>query len=110
LRVTIPFRETFHSYYKYYAFVRPELFRDGWDRDKVLLAVRAEGIPCFSGSCSEIYLEEAFLPSLRPQQRLAVARRLGETSLMFLVHPTLGEEEMNDVYLALKKVLVKASV
>src|ERR1039458_3477958 len=110
LRLTIPLRETFHSYYKYYAFVRPELFRDGWDRDKVLLAVRAEGIPCFSGSCSEIYLEEAFLPSLRPIQRLSVARRLGETSLMFLVHPTLGEEEMNDVYLALKKVLVKASV
>jgi dTDP-4-amino-4,6-dideoxygalactose transaminase len=110
IRRTIPLPETFHSYYKYYAFVRPELFRGGWDRDKVLLAVRAEGIPCFSGSCSEIYLEAAFLPVQRPLQRLAVARRLGETSLMFLVHPTLGEEEMNDVYLALKKVLVRATV
>ena len=110
LRLTIPLQETFHSYYKYYAFVRPERIRKGWDRDKVLLAVRAEGIPCFSGSCSEIYLERAFSGTPRPTRRLAVARRLGGTSLMFLVHPTLGDEEMNDVYLALKKVMSIASV
>lgn len=110
IRLTIPKKRTYHSYYKYYVFVRPERMRDGWDRDKILLAVRAEGIPCFSGSCSEVYLEEAFLPALRPPQRLAVARRLGETSLMFLVHPTLGGKDMNDVYLALKKVLVVASI
>jgi dTDP-4-amino-4,6-dideoxygalactose transaminase len=75
-----------------------------------LLALRAEGIPCFSGSCSEIYLEKAFMPTPRPIKRLAVARHLGKTSLMFLVHPTLGNEEMNDVYRALKKVLKIASI
>jgi dTDP-4-amino-4,6-dideoxygalactose transaminase len=110
IRLTIPLLETFHSYYKYYAFVRPERIRKGWDRDKVLLALRAEGIPCFSGSCSEIYLEKAFMPTPRPIKRLAVARHLGKTSLMFLVHPTLGNEEMNDVYRALKKVLKIASI
>ena len=110
VRITIPLQETFHSYYKYYAFVRPERIRKGWNRDKVLLALRAEGIPCFSGSCSEIYLEKAFTRTPRPIKRLAVARRLGGTSLMFLVHPTLGDEEMNDVYRALTKVLKIASV
>jgi dTDP-4-amino-4,6-dideoxygalactose transaminase len=110
LRLTIPLEETFHSYYKYYAFVRPERIRKGWDRDRVLSALRAEGIPCFSGSCSELYLEKAFMRTLRPIKRLAVARHLGETSLMFLVHPTLGDEEMNDVYRALKQILVIASV
>lgn len=110
IRLTIPQKGTYHSYYKYYVFVRPERMRDGWDRDRVLLAVRAEGIPCSSGSCSELYLEEAFLPALRPRQRLAVARRLGETSLMFPVHPTLGEKDMDDIYLALQKVLVAACI
>lgn len=96
LRVTVPPPEIGHSYYKYYAFVRPEKLRDGWTRDRIIAAIVAEGIPCFSGSCSEIYLEKAFPYDMRPSQRLDVARELGETSLMFLVHPTLSEKDMLD--------------
>ena len=59
-----------------------------------LSRIAAQGVPCFSGSCSEIYLEKAFPPEWRPQERLPVARELGETSLMFLVHPTLNEEDI----------------
>jgi len=57
-------------------------------------AINALGIPCFTGSCSEIYLEKAFPPELRPPERLPVARELGDTSIMFLVHPTLSDEDM----------------
>jgi dTDP-4-amino-4,6-dideoxygalactose transaminase len=94
LRVTLPPAHIFHSYYKYYVFVRPERLRDGWSRDKILQEISAKGIPCFSGSCSEVYLEKAFPASMRPVDRLPVARELGETSLMFLVHPTLRDENI----------------
>ena len=110
LRVTIPPPEVGHAYYKYYVFVRPEKLNTGWDRERIMAAVNAEGIPCFSGSCSEIYLEKAFTSAgLAPKKRLPVAKKLGETSLMFLVHPTLGRREMVDTSLAVEKVMLAAS-
>ncbi|AGL03589.1 DegT/DnrJ/EryC1/StrS family aminotransferase [Desulfoscipio gibsoniae] len=105
LRVTLPPQGFKHAYYKYYIFIRPEKIKDGWNRDRVMAALCAEGIPCFSGSCSEIYLEKAFAgQGLGPPARLKTARELGETSLMFLVHPTLTEADMEDVCLAVEKV------
>jgi dTDP-4-amino-4,6-dideoxygalactose transaminase len=109
LRVTVPPEEIGHAYYKYYVFLRPEWLRDGWSRDHLLQAVVAEGIPCFSGSCSEIYLEKAFPQDRRPAHRLPAARQLGETSLMFLVHPTLSVQDMLDTVRAVEKVLKDAS-
>jgi dTDP-4-amino-4,6-dideoxygalactose transaminase len=109
LRVTIPPPEVEHAYYKYYAFVRPERLRTGWTRDRIVEAVIAEGVPCFSGSCSEIYLEKAFETVSRPAKRLKVAQELGETSLMFLVHPTLSRSDINDCVAAVGKVMNNAS-
>jgi dTDP-4-amino-4,6-dideoxygalactose transaminase len=110
LRLAIPPPDVGHAYYKCYVFVRPEKLNPGWDRDRIMAAVTAEGIPCFSGSCSEIYLEKAFASAgLSPKKRLPVAKKLGETSLMFLVHPTLGRREMVDTALAVKKVMLAAS-
>jgi len=99
------------AYYKYYVFVRPEKLRDGWDRDRIMNAIVAEGIPCFSGSCSEIYLEKAFVKAgIGPGRRLPAARKSGETSMMFLVHPTLGADEMRDTCRAVEKVMRKAQM
>jgi dTDP-4-amino-4,6-dideoxygalactose transaminase len=109
LRVTIPPADVKHVYYKYYVFMRPERLRAGWSRDRVIESVRAEGIPCFSGSCSEIYLEKAFPREMKPPHRLPVAKELGETSLMFLVHPTLSEQDMQDTADAMEKVLTHAT-
>ena len=105
LRVTAPPAEIKHSYYKYYVFLRPERLRDGWSRQQIIDAINAEGIPCFSGSCSEIYLEKAFANSSVPGGRLPVAKELGETALMFLVHPTLSENDMHEAADAVGKVL-----
>ncbi len=105
LRVTVPPSYVQHAYYKYYVFIRPEMLRPGWTRDRLIESITAEGVPCFSGSCSEIYLEKAFPPDWRPNCRLPVARELGETSLMFLVHPTLSEIDMHATCLAVTKVL-----
>ena len=109
LRTTVPPRDFYHSYYKYYVFVSPEALLPGWNRDRIMNSVTAEGIPCFSGSCSEIYLEKAF-NNIAPAQRLPVARQLGETSLMFLVHPTLSDNDIRDTISAVQKVMEYASV
>ena len=99
---------SYHAYYKYYAFVRPELLASGWNRDRIMEAINAEGIPCSVGSCSEIYREKAF-SDLQSSARLPIARELGDTSLMFLVHPTLSENDIRDTYQAVEKVMQAAS-
>jgi hypothetical protein len=109
LRLTATPTDVFHSYYKYYAFVRPERLHPDWSRNRLVEAINAEGIPCFSGSCSEIYLEKAFPEEMRPCHRLPVARELGETSLMFLVHPTLTDVDMHDTADAVRKVMAHAT-
>ena len=111
LRIPIAPPHCSHSYYKYYAFVRPENLKEGWSRDRIVQNLQAEGIPCGPGSCSEIYLEKAFgQPGLRPSERLPVARELGETSLMFMVHPTLTKAEIEATATAVKKVMDAASL
>ena len=108
-RMTHPGEEVFHSYYKYYVFVNTEELAAGWDRDRIMNAVTAQGVPCFSGSCSEIYLEKAFVHAgYGPQKRLPVAQKLGETSLMFLVHPTLSAQDMMRVADAVDVVMAQA--
>ncbi len=109
LRVTRPPDHFVHSYYKYYVFLRKERLRSSWDQQRIIQAVQDEGVPCSSGICSEIYLEKTFPPELRPSQRLPVARELGETALMFLVHPTLSEADMEDTANAVEKVLAHAT-
>jgi len=105
LRVTMPPKHIEHAYYKYYAFVRPEALGPGWTRDRIIEAINAEGIQCFSGSCSEIYLEKAFPAEWRPESRLPVACELGETSLMLLLHPTLTEDYMRAACRAVKGIM-----
>ncbi len=110
LRLTVPSSEIFHSYYKYYTFVRPEQLKDGWGRDRIMEAINAEGVPCFSGSCSEIYRERAFCDNvLGPLEPLQISKELGETSLMFLVHPTLSRADIEKTCIAIRKVLKDAT-
>lgn len=92
VRTTVPPAEIGHAYYKYYAFVRPEALASGWSRDRILSEILATGIPALSGSCSEIYLERAFARAGLQQAFCPVARELGATSMMFLVHPTISSE------------------
>ena len=109
LRATIPPQYIGHAYYKYYAFVRPETLRSGWSRDRILAEICARGVPCFAGSCSEVYLEKAFPAEWRPKHRLPVARELGETSLMFPVHPTLTSEQIGQSCEMLRDVMREAT-
>lgn len=97
LRITSTPEDVGHAYYKYYVFIEPEKLRADWPVIRIIEAINAEGIPCFGGSCAEIYRERAFEErGWGRQQPLPVARMLGETSLMFLVHPTLDDATMAD--------------
>lgn len=84
-----------HAAYKCYVQVNIDALPEGWSRDRIMAEINALGVPCFSGSCSEVYLEHAFdYTKWRPVERLKNAQQLGETSLMFLVHPTLTENNI----------------
>jgi dTDP-4-amino-4,6-dideoxygalactose transaminase len=99
-----------HAQYKFYAFIKPELLSVGWSRDRIVDEINALGVPCFQGSCSEVYLEKAFdNTEYRPKTYLPTARELGETSLMFLVHPTLTDKEINKTLAVINDILAQAS-
>ena len=99
-----------HAAYKCYVFVEPAQLKEGWSRDRILSEIAARGVPCFSGSCSEVYLEKAFdNTDWLPDEPLTIARELGETSLMFLVHPTLTALEIDKTCQVLADVMVAAA-
>lgn len=99
-----------HAAYKCYVFVEPDQLDEDWNRDRIMQEISAHGVPCFQGSCSEVYLEKAFDDTgWRPAAPLPVARELGETSLMFLVHPTLNEHEITQTCVALSEVMREAT-
>jgi dTDP-4-amino-4,6-dideoxygalactose transaminase len=99
-----------HAAYKCYVFVEPEQLNSEWSRDRILSEISALGVPVFSGSCSEVYLEKAFDGTgWRPDNRLPIAKELGETSLMFLVHPTLSRTEIDKTCTALSAVMKLAT-
>ncbi len=97
-----------HAAYKCYVQVNIEQLPQGWSRDRIMAEINALGVPCFSGSCSEVYLEHAFDDTpWRPAQRLANAQQLGESSLMFLVHPTLSTDSMDKTVAAIHEVIAR---
>ncbi len=107
LRVPEVPAEIEHAAYKCYVFVEPEKLKV--DREYILNAINERGVPCYSGTCSEIYLEKAFNETgWQPLERLPIARRLGETSLMFLVHPTLKPDEIEKTCQVLQSVMLLA--
>jgi dTDP-4-amino-4,6-dideoxygalactose transaminase len=109
VRVPLPPEHLTHAWYKFYAFVQPEALADVWSRDRILSEIAALGYPALSGSCSEIYLEKCFQDAgLAPAERLPVARQLGDTSLMFLVHPTITPEQMAGYAEAVRSVVKRA--
>ncbi len=109
LKTTIPAGHITHAYYKFYMFVEPEVLKSGWDRDRIMQEVVAHGVPCFSGACPEMYLEKAVQNAgFAPEQRLPVAKRLGETSLMLPVHPTLTPEHVGRTIEVMTDVMARA--
>ena len=105
LELTPAFTDSTHGYYKLYVYVESDNLPAAWSRDRIIAEINALKVPCFSGSASEVYLEKAFdNTGLRPETRLPIAKQLGETSLMFLVHPTLTSAEIEQTVAAIDTV------
>lgn len=102
--------ESRHAYYKLYAYVEPQNLADGWTRDRLINIINEQGVPCYQGTCSEVYLEKAFDgTAFLPLERLPQAKDLGETSLMFLVHPTLQNHELDRMVNVVSRILKEAT-
>jgi len=109
LRVPKPPGGIFYAGYRLYAFVDADQPKFGWSRDRILEALEGEGVPALYGSCSEIYLKKAFDGTgSRPAKRLPVARKLGESSLAFLVHPGLADSDLDSVIGAIDRFMQRA--
>lgn len=108
LRVPRPPAHVVHAWYRCYAFVRPERLRKGWDRRRIVEALRAQGVACGAGACPELYREQA-LAAYAPPAPLPVARELGETSIMFVVHPRMSDEALERIGKAIETVMKEAS-
>jgi dTDP-4-amino-4,6-dideoxygalactose transaminase len=98
-----------HAGYKCYVFIKSNELKSDWSRDRVIQEINALGVPCYSGSCSEVYLEKSFDGTdFRPKERPPNAKELGETALMFLIHPTLKKVDIDRVNAAIMKIMEKA--
>lgn len=110
LRIPLPPNHIKHSWYKFYVYLEEKSLLEDWSRDRIIKEINSLGYPAFSGSCSEVYLEECFqIRSVGPTKRLANAKLLGETSLMFLVHPTITNEQIEKYKNAIKKIIKQAT-
>ncbi len=99
-----------HAWYKFTAYIVLNQLSSGWTRERIISEITKLGYPAFSGSCGEIYLEKCFKDAnLGPKERLPIAKELGETSITFLVHPTISIEQMEDYSNCIIKVIKKAS-
>jgi len=110
VRVPRPDSRFEHAAYRMYAFVNSSALKEGWSRDRIVTELMEMGVPCYQGSCSEVYRERAFVTrGLQPEKPLPTAQELGATSLMFLTHPTLTPSEMDRISDTAARVLRKAS-
>ena len=99
-----------HAFYKCYIFVDQDLLLDSWSRDKIIYEFNRLGTPCFSGTCPEIYLEKSFQDlGYSPNYRFPNARKLGETSIMFLVDQTLETDYISKVCKNMDLIMSQAS-
>jgi len=100
-----------HAAYRSYVFIESDKLKSNWSRNRVLTSLAEQGIPVGVGSCPEVYLEKAFNgTNYIPSKRLPVAKELGETSLMFKVHPTMHEAEIDratDIFSSVMKLAIK---
>ncbi|MCF6247899.1 MAG: DegT/DnrJ/EryC1/StrS aminotransferase family protein [Desulfobacula sp.] len=125
LRVTIPSPDIFHSYYKYYVFIKPDELKKKWNRTSIIEELNKKKIPCDTGACPEIYLEKVFEKNIfkivdskgvykvqtKKKQKsysLPNARLLGLTSLVFQVHPTLDTKTIQYLINQVRKIMEKA--
>lgn len=109
VRVPHPPEGLTHAWYRFYAYVLPEGLKPGWTRDRIVAEAVKRGAPLFQGTCPEVYREKAFDgTSWQPLQRLPRAAELGETSIMFLTHPSMTDDDVEKITTTVAAVIEEA--
>ncbi len=109
IRIPRPTSEIQHAWYKFYSYIRQDALLTNWNRDRIINEINKLGYPAYTGSCGEIYLENCIKDKgFAPQNRLKVAKEMGETSLMFLIHPSINIDQMINYANTLRSILLKA--
>ena len=107
IRVPVPEDNIKHAYYKFYFFLAQNKSVTEI-KDKIIKDIKDKGFPAFHGGCSEIYLEKVFRDlNLGPKKRLPIAKELGETGIMLLVHPSINEVTMYNYASVVRKSILK---
>ena len=88
-----------HAAYKCYVFLGTKKV----DREETLIRINQLGVPCFLVVVVKFILKR-LNKNFQPKVRLPNAKLLGETSLMFLCHPTLKQEEVDKTCEVIKKL------
>ena len=97
-----------HAYYRFYVFLNQDKIKKPWNQKKIIEKINNMGVPCFSGSCPEIYRERAFIDrNLSPKKRLKNAETLGKTSIAFLIDHTISKIDIDEACIKIKKFLTK---
>jgi dTDP-4-amino-4,6-dideoxygalactose transaminase len=110
LRVPLPPEGAEHAFYRLHGLVEPEALAEGWDRDAILDAIVAEGVPCNYGTCAEIYREQAFSRhGYGPASRLPGASHVHDNTVTFFVDPNITPEDIDDTIEAVRKVMEVAA-
>ncbi len=105
VRLTLPDEKIYHAYYKYYFFIRPEYLASEITRNDLIVKINEMGIPCFQGTCGEVYKEKAYDLDLN----LPITKELSETSIMLLVDPTFEANVIKIIADKIRTVLINVS-
>ena len=111
LRISKPDTDVYHSYYRFFIMVIPEKLKEGWNRDRILNEISSTGLFCRIGVCGELYKEKAFknyFNNYNPE-RLNNAAIIADTAIMFQVHPTLTEQNIEDAIQIIREVFNEAT-
>ena len=99
-----------HGWYKFYAYLNLNALRADYNREKIIDKINSKKIFCQTGGCSEIYLEKAFEnKDYKPKKRLKNAKKLTETSLMFLIHPTISKKKILQNANQVRRIIINAT-
>ncbi len=110
LEIQEPSGDIKSAYYRQYAVVRDDAVLGGLHgeklRDALVHAMNQALVPCFVGSCSEIYREVVFVEGgTAPKNRFKYAKAFTERAFCFLTHHTITSEEMAEMCLRIQTTL-----
>ena len=101
----------FHAGYRCYFLINKKKLKKNWSRNKIIFEMRKNNVPCFQGSCSEMYLEKFYKKTFfLKNERYKNAKILSENSIALLVDHTISIKKINFMIKKLRQILYFATI